>query len=305
MSDGIRIGIDIGGTSTRAVAIDAEGTVLMENQFATLQGADAVLSLVCALVAELRDRSGRPLLGVGVGVPGVVEWPDGLVAHAVNIGVERLALGRELSERLDTPVWVDNDVNVAALGAARIYPGGGSLGFLNVGTGLAAGVILEGALWRGTRGVVGEIGHVAIDPAAGRCPCGQMGCLELIASGSALARALPRGVTPGALTSRLLLDSADVRTAFDAWVRGVAMAARMLVLSVGVDRVVVGGGAAALGTLLHDALVDVFDAWSKESPFIASLRLPDRTFVGVPDRTATLGAALLVESAPELHPRER
>lgn len=197
------------------------------------------------------------------------------------------------------PVRVDNDVNAAALGAARLLPRVPSLGFLNVGTGLAAGIVIGGSLWRGTGGIVGEIGHVPVDPAAGRCPCGQIGCLELLASGSALARRLPAGVVPSALDAATLSDSAAIRTVFLEWAEAVASAVRMIVLSAGVDRVVVGGGASAAGAMLRAALVEVFDGWSRQSPFIAGLRLQERTAVGVPDRTATLGAALLLAAGRE------
>ncbi len=141
---------------------------------------------------------------------------------------------------------VENDVNAAALGAFHLLEKvpEHSMAYLNLGTGLAAGLVLGGRLWRGSRGVAGEIGHIPVDPAGPICPCGQRGCLELMASGSAIAREWP---TDDPMPVRALFTAADagdplaieVRTRF---VENVAAAVRILVLTVDVDSVVIGGG---------------------------------------------------------------
>ncbi len=115
----------------------------------------------------------------------------------MNLGVdgEWVPLRAELEARLGLPVAVENDVNVATLGAVALS-GIRDLVYLSIGTGLAAGLVLDGTLRRGATGAAGEIGHVPIDPLGALCQCGQRGCLETVASGRALAEAWPSGDEP-------------------------------------------------------------------------------------------------------------
>ena len=132
-------------------------------------------------------------------MPGLVDVERGAVKHAVNLGVDGdwLPLGDLLADGSGVPVVVENDVNAATLGAAALS-GADDLVYLSIGTGLAAGLVLDGRLRRGEHGAAGEIGHVPVDPTGVLCQCGQRGCLETIASGSALAAAWPSGDVPPA-----------------------------------------------------------------------------------------------------------
>ncbi|MBW8871465.1 MAG: ROK family protein, partial [Leifsonia sp.] len=166
----MRVGVDIGGTKTEAVAIDDAGLVIDEVRVPTGFGAEAVVASTVAAVTELAERLGTTPSGfgaIGVGVPGAVDPASGRVAHAVNLGLDGLALGDELAARLGVRVRLENDVNVAALGAFHLLGHGPerSMAYLNLGTGLAAGLVLGGRLWRGSRGTAGEIGHIPVDPA--------------------------------------------------------------------------------------------------------------------------------------------
>jgi len=178
------------------------------------------------------------------------------VTHALNLGLEGLELGAHLTDRFGRPVRVDNDVNAAALGAYHLLGHTGSLAYLNLGTGLAAGFVLDGALWRGSRGAAGEIGHIPIDPAGPMCHCGQRGCLEVVASGSAIARAWPTD-DPRPASALFASAAAGDPSAVEVrrrLVEHVAAAVRLLVLTVDVDRIVIGGGLSSLGgPLLDDA----------------------------------------------------
>ena len=180
--------MDIGGTKTEAVAIDDAGAVIDTVRVASGFGAEAVVASTVEAVVALAALLGvepRDFGAIGVGVPGAVDPASGRVAHAVNLGLNGLALGEELTARLGVRVRLENDVNAAALGAFHLLGHGPdhSMAYLNLGTGLAAGLVLAGRLWRGSRGTAGEIGHIPVDPAGGLCVCGQRGCLELVASG--------------------------------------------------------------------------------------------------------------------------
>jgi predicted NBD/HSP70 family sugar kinase len=222
----------------------------------------------------------------------------GAVRHAVNldVGGDSLLLQSLLSERLGHEVLLENDVNVAALGAAQLM-GAGDLAYLSIGTGLAAGLVLDGRLRRGRLGAAGEIGHIPVDPAGEPCGCGQRGCLETIASGAALARIWPASNgLPAArdLFARAAAGEAPAMAARTTFAEGVAAAVRLLMLSVDVDVVVLGGGVAALGEPLRDAVRSALEAQSGSSPFLASLDLAARVRLIESDQpVAAIGAARL------------
>jgi glucokinase len=301
MSARLRIGVDIGGTKTEAVLVDAAGEVLERVRLATGHGADEVVATATAAVEGLLAAGGRgssELDSIGVGIPGTVDSTTGLVSHAINLGVERLELGTVLAERFGMPVHVENDVNAAALGAFHVLgqPHDSSIAYLNLGTGLAAGLVLRGELWRGARGAAGEIGHVLVDPAGPLDLDGQRGGLEVVASGSGIARQWGTGEENPVSA---VLDAAERGDERASGIRrrlfeGVAASMRILVLTVDVDVVVIGGGLARLGPRLVDGVTAVIDDWNSTSPFIASLDLAGRVrLVPADSPVAALGAAHL------------
>jgi len=291
------IGLDIGATKTLGVLVDADGRVLEQVREATEPGADGVVRTAELVVAHLGAAA-----SVGLGIPGIVDIERGAVKHAVNLGVdgEWLPLRSELEARLGVPVAVENDVNVATLGAVALT-GIRDLVYLSIGTGLAAGLVLDGALRRGATGAAGEIGHVPIDPHGAVCQCGQRGCLETVASGRALADAWhptgsSRGDEPPAQALFAAAAAGDLRAVEvrDRFAAGVADAVRTLCLAVDPATIVLGGGVSHLGAPLVEAVSDALRAQAASSPFLASLDLAGRVRV-VPDDqpVAAIGAALL------------
>jgi glucokinase len=290
VSPGLSVGLDIGGTKTLAVLLAPDGAVLAQSRLATEQGATGVIDGAVRAVEGVTRQAGMPfsaVTGVGVGVPGLVDADDGTVRHAVNLGLngDPLDLAAMLSARLGgVPVGVENDLNAAAVGAAHLIEaesGSGStdLAFLALGTGLAAGLVLGGRLRRGASGAAGEIGHVPVDPAGPACPCGQRGCLELYASGTAVSTLWPSRTgrpAPVELFEAAAGGDLDAVVARDRYARAVAAAVRMLVLSVDVQHVVLGGGVAQLGVPLLDAVRAALTDESDASPFLRSLDLPAR-----------------------------
>lgn len=303
----IRVGLDIGGTKTDALALSVSGEIVGRIRRATGYGEDAVVSDVVDSVRELQVEVGfdsGDVTSVGVGIPGLVDTHDGIVLHAVNLGVESLALATRAGEQLAAPVFVENDVKAAALGAAALRPDAGheSMAYLNLGTGVAAGIVIDGALWRGSRGTAGEVGHISVDPNGRVCSCGQRGCIETLCGGGALARAWGK---PGALPIRDIFDAADQGDTEALMLRadlarGAAAAVRVLVLSADVETVVIGGGLTALGERLGDGIRTALIADAAGSPFLRSLHLDERIeMLPAGSPAAALGAALVGSRIPE------
>jgi predicted NBD/HSP70 family sugar kinase len=143
------------------------------------RGEDAV-ALVHELARELVHAATRPLLGIGVGTPGVVD-AAGVVVDAPNLGWHGTPLAEGLRTAFDVPVFVANDANTAVLGEHTFGDtGDGGLMLVRIGTGVGSGLVLEGALLHGHRSAAGEVGHVVIDPNGAECACGRRGCLETV-----------------------------------------------------------------------------------------------------------------------------
>jgi glucokinase len=293
----MRVGIDIGGTNTDGVVLDDAGTVVHSLRLPTGWGPDAVLGTATAAIRELAGAGGiapTRFTSIGVGIPGAVDAERGTVTHARNLGVQLLDLGHLLEDDLGATVRVENDVNAAALGAFHQLglAETNSLAYLNLGTGLAAGLVLGGELWRGSRGAAGEIGHILIDPAGPPDGDGQPGALEVLASGSGIASQRP-GSVADMLAAAAAGDAHAIEIRNGMFV-GVASAVRILVLTVDVDVVVIGGGISNMGDDLLDAVRDIIADWEATSPFITSLGLGERIRIMPPGlSTAAIGAAWL------------
>ena len=337
------VGLDIGGTKVLGVLVDLDARVPAARhtvRLPTVSGCDGVVASASAVVESLAELARVPvarLRAVGVGVPGVVDPESGEVSHAVNLGIAgTVPLGALLSARLQgVPVQVDNDLNAAALGAARVRAarlgpvgaghgrglGGGpderaahrgrpdaDLAFLSLGTGVAAGLLLDGAVRRGARGAAGEIGHVPVVPGGLACPCGQRGCLERYASGAALDVAWPsRTGRPSPV--ELFAAAADGDPAAvairDAFADAVAAAVRLLILTCDVDRVVIGGGVSGVGAPLLRAVQGALSGQAARSPFLRSMAMADRVELAPQDiPVAAIGAALLCTAVSRGTPAE-
>lgn len=301
----MRVGLDVGGTKTDAVVVDARDRVLASVRLATLWGPVGVVETVADAVAALGATAGidaAQFSSVGIGMPGQVRSESGRVTHALNLGVADLDVAAAVAPRLGLPVHVENDVKAAALGAAALERPGASLAFLNLGTGVAAGIVLGGRLWRGAGGSAGEVGHISIDPAGPLCRCGGRGCIEALAGGAAIA---DRWGRPAALPVRDVFDAADAGDALATVIRrdlarAVAAAVRILVLTVDVERVVIGGGLTALAERMLPEVRVELERSAAASPFLRSLRLADRMRVlptGSP--VAAVGAAIVGGTAIE------
>jgi predicted NBD/HSP70 family sugar kinase len=297
-ADTLRIGLDIGGTKTDAVLVGGDGGIRERVRIATSWGPAGVIETAVRAIEEVCALAGVGLAdveSVGVGVPGQVD-ADGVLRHAVNLGVDELAIGVVLGGRIGRPVCVENDVKAAALGAARLLGSDGSIAYLNLGTGVAAGHVAEGRLRRGSRGTAGEVGHISVDPDGHECRCGQRGCIETLAGGAYVAE---HWGAPSDYPVLAVFDAADLGDERAIAIRsdlarGVVSAVTVLALSVDPDRIVVGGGVTSLGERLTDLLRDGFRLAADGSDFLRSLDLEARVEIlprSLP--AAAFGAAMI------------
>lgn len=198
------VGVDMGGTSMRALVVDHKNEILAMGKMATNRGRNPgkLISDIAALVEETveeADLKPSELRALSIGAPGAVDPVRGIVHEAPNLGWREVALGRKLQALLHVPVLVDNDVNVGvlgeyALGAAR---GAQEVVGIFVGTGIGGGIISRGRLYEGGRGVAGEIGHVVVDVEGPLCGCGKRGCAEALASRTAIERDVRAAIKAG------------------------------------------------------------------------------------------------------------
>jgi len=190
------IGVDVGGTKMTAALANRDGKIvkLLRIQTKREEGAEGGFKAVCEMVKSLLDEAqtqGLSVEKIGVGFGGPVNFESGTVYLSHHVpGWENFPLRDELECRFSIPVTVDNDANAGTLGEWMFGAGKGvnDLLYVNIGTGIGGGIISGGKLVRGWRNLAGEIGHMTVKPDGPTCTCGRKGCLEALASGSAIGR---------------------------------------------------------------------------------------------------------------------
>ncbi len=255
------VGLDLGEEHFAGSLVNLRGEIRRTVELAVDgRDGDAALALVFDLLDQLLDGSAAPLLGIGIGTPGLVDSRTGTIRRAVNLDWRDLPLGEIVGERYDVPVNVANDSQAAAL-AEYTYAGGDrvpNLIAIRVGRGVGAGLILRGALFQGDGSGAGEIGHVVVEPDGDLCRCGRTGCLETVAG----MRAIEARAT--AATGRPT-DLAAVKAAVEAgeaWARAIAddagavlgRAIAGLIGALDVQRIVLLGPVTELGAPWLDAV---------------------------------------------------
>ncbi len=199
------IGIDVGGTKIAGVRATAAGEV--EARAAASTPAEDEERTFAAIVRIARELRTPAVLAAGVGAAGLVTWPEGVIRFAPNNPWREFPLRERLRAATGLPCVVDNDAAAAALAEHRFGAGRGArdMLLLTVGTGIGGGIVSGGRPFRGAHGFAAEIGHVIVEPGGPRCGCGNLGCWEQVASGTAIARAgrLAVAERPGSLLARL------------------------------------------------------------------------------------------------------
>jgi predicted NBD/HSP70 family sugar kinase len=293
------IGLDLGEAQFSGAVVNLRGEILRSIHL-PLEGrnGDAAVELVFQLVDALRADDRSPLLGIGIGAPGIIDTSTGTVRWSVNLNWADLRLGPLLEQRYGVPVVVANDSHAAALAELTFFrrPRPNNLIVIKVGRGVGAGIILNGQLFQGDGYGAGELGHVSMGSADAPCRCGREGCLETMTSMRALVDAA-RAVEPS------ITDESGLVAAFLAGVTGIRRivldAARELGVAVGwligvlnVRHVLLVGPVAAFG---DDWLGEV-RRYARSSVLALLARDTQIEFGHVHDDVVVLGAsALLME----------
>nr|WP_244364658.1 ROK family protein [Paenibacillus cellulositrophicus] len=185
------VGVDLGGTKIATGLLDASGRMLARSQKATA-GLKSSEEVIQAIVDTITEVSGEhEIAGVGLASPGAVDTGRGIIRNGVNLpGWNGISLQAELEKRLQVPAKLINDANAAAWGEYVYGAGRGaqSMVYVTLSTGIGSGLVLDGKLYLGTSSFAGELGHTVVDPNGALCGCGQRGCWETYASGTAIAR---------------------------------------------------------------------------------------------------------------------
>ncbi len=230
------VAADVGGTTTRVVLVSGD-ELRGRTSLPTVRG-DGLGDALCTTIIDLLAREGVPqsqVAAVGVSIPGPLDIDRRRVVFTGNVSLADYALADHLEGALGLPVVLDDDANCAALGEAER---GAAVGaqvavLVVVGTGIGAGIVVHGGLFRGAHSVAGEIGHINLDPSGPPCSCGDRGCFEALASGPALAargRAAARGAAAPVLSEIAgdNLEAIDALTVIEAASRGDAGAVAAL-----------------------------------------------------------------------------
>ncbi len=310
---------DVGGTQTRAALINSNGTVTHRRAVETMahEGKDAVMSRLADLLEQVASTHSADIRGVGLSLASPVEPHTGVMYNPPNLGSEWHLYTPipYVQKRLTLPVWAENDATLGALGEHTFGVGVGcsNMIYMTVSTGIGGGIIINNRLYTGANGFGSEIGHMTIDQNGPIDNCGNVGCLEALASGTALARMAQEGIRAGKFSVMTDMaggdiDALDARIVADAAKKGDALAQSLmhkaaLSLASGIinlmhifdpDLIVVGGGVAQN----MDMLMPVISAEVKrramahfqgEAPVV-------RSQLG--DDVSLLGAAALVLSKP-------
>ncbi len=274
------VGIDLGGTKIAAVLVDADMRILDRVAVATKpeEGSDAVIGRMVGTLCELTAKRGydaSDVRAIGIGCPGPLDQSAGMVLDAPNLMWRNVAVAGPMAHATGRPVFLENDANVAALAENRMGAGRGArhMMYVTVSTGIGSGLILDGKLHVGATGAAGELGHVTMVADGPLCGCGNRGCLESLASGTAIARrareiasrpggegileaargdisAIDTRVVASAAASGDAAAEAIMRASFE--YLGIAVANVVNLLNL--DMVVIGGGVASVGDVMFDTV---------------------------------------------------
>jgi glucokinase len=264
------IGVDLGGTNLRVAAVDEQGCLKEKVTFGTktIVGRDQVLNDMCNAIRQTTAKYQKQgsLLGVGIGVPGIIDMETGMMRESPNLpGWADYPVRVEIEKRMNTPVILENDANCAALGEKWLGAGRhvGDMLMLTLGTGVGGGIVIGGKIHHGMTGMAGEFGHMTVEPDGNQCGCGNRGCLEQYSSATAVVRmareAIAAGEAPGlakAASSDVEFSAKEIynlaiqgdegaRKIFRRAGRALGIALATLINGLNLEMYVIGGGASS------------------------------------------------------------
>lgn len=287
MSEKIYVGVDVGGTAIKVGICNADGQLLhtYEGPTEASKGTDTILQNIAKYAQQIvveSDYDWEQVDGVGVGIAGFLDIPNGIVKFAPNLKIENVNLKAYLEKELNKTVKVNNDANVAALGEAW---GGAGRGIAHcvcytLGTGVGGGIIIDGKIVEGYAGMAGELGHMSIVPdlEAIQCGCGKMGCLETVSSATGIIRMAKDAVERGDRTSLSQVENIMAKDVLDAAKAGDEVATRivnraayylgksmaMIAIVLNPQYFIIGGGVSKAGDFLFDQIREVFEKYTQD-----------------------------------------
>lgn len=274
------IGIDLGGTKISGLLADQSGAQVAKEIIPTnaVEGEQAVLRRITDLIASLMRKARREaseIGGIGIGSPGAMDIAKGILIQTANLPFTDFNLTMPIVEKFHIPTYLDNDANVAALAEYAFGAGKGSrhMIFITVSTGIGGGAVLDGRIYRGGTCSALEVGHTTVEKNGKLCKCGNIGCAELYASGTAIGKAAEAAVAAGRQTTLRSFDQLTAYEVFQAAAANDQVANEILdealeYLGISVantaaildpDVVVIGGGVAQAGRIVFDRVRAVVD----------------------------------------------
>ncbi|MBC8078770.1 MAG: ROK family glucokinase [Gorillibacterium sp.] len=301
MSGKIYVGVDLGGTNIKVGICDEDGKLLktFEGPTGSEHGAEGVLERIaqyCRSIVEESEYEWDQVAGIGAGIAGFMDIPEGFVKLSVNLNWRNVPVKKTLEQKLGKPVTIDNDANVAALGEAWSGAGAGipNLVCYTLGTGVGGGIIVNGKIYQGFNGMAGELGHMSVVPdlEAIQCNCGQLGCLETVSSATGIVRMAKDAVERGDKTSLTMIQTIEAKDVFDAAKAGDEVALRIVhraayyigrsmaavAIVINPQRFIIGGGVSKAGEILFTPIREIFNKYT-----------PEHASAGVDIVPATLG----------------
>ena len=282
------LGIDVGGTKIAGVAVEAGSGELLAERRQPIEDGSLDRQVTGVALGLLEAAGGGKVAAIGVAVPGLVDVRTGVMRLAVNVDAGELAIGPLVAAATGAPCFVEHDARAAALWLLERGDPNASLAYLSVGTGIAAAVVIAGRLVRGVTGLAGEIGHTQAVEDGPACPCGLHGCLEAVAAGPAVARmaedalasSAPSSLSTGAVGAEAVYRAAAAGDAVALAIADrvgvhLARAIRGIVLSYGVNRVVIGGGMSRAGEPFLRPILDELAREQAASPLISHALTPN------------------------------
>lgn len=227
------VGVDLGGTKIYTALVDLEGNIVKEKVVETLaeEGQEAVSGRILDTIANVIDGVDSELIkAIGVGSPGPLDAKNGIIFEPSNLPFKNYELVKTIKDRFNLPTYLDNDANVATLAEFMFGAGKGTenMVYITVSTGIGGGAIINGRLYRGHTANALEIGHMTISKEGPRCGCGNVGCAESFASGTAIGKRAKEAVASKVITSLKKYDNVTAKEVFIEAAKGDAEAKRIL-----------------------------------------------------------------------------
>lgn len=300
------IGIDLGGTKISGAIADFNGDIISKYTIPTnsYEGEKVVLERITAVIEKVIEESTidkDKISAIGIGSPGPLDAKKGIILTTPNLPFKNFNIVKPLEDKFNIPVHLDNDANVAAIGEYVFGAGQGTnnMVFITVSTGIGGGAILNGKIYRGNTCNALEIGHTTIEKDGPKCNCGNYGCAEALASGTAIGRSAKEAVEKGEKTSLSSYEKITAYEVFKEAEKGDAVAQKVLdkalnylgicvanvIASFDPEMVIIGGGVSKGGNIVFQKVKEVvskrcFKAMSENTKIVPAALGTDAGVIG-------------------------